>query len=69
MQQLLKELEIIEAENKEFFETKNVRLYQYISISKTPIMLRFIESMDNRIRLPDIIYKNVNKLVMSYYGK
>ncbi|MEO8761391.1 MAG: hypothetical protein ABI388_08495 [Bacteroidia bacterium] len=69
MQQLLKELELIEAENKVFFEKKNVRLYQYISVSKMPVMIRFIESMDNKIRLPDIIYKKVNKLVMSYYGK
>jgi hypothetical protein len=68
MQTLLKELELIEAQDKEFFETKNIRLYQYVSVSKMPVMLRFKNDMDRSIKLPEEIYKTVNKLIMSYYG-
>ena len=52
MENLLRELELIEALNKEFFEKKNIKLYQYITITKCPVMIRFNSKMDNIFNLP-----------------
>ena len=68
MQNLLQELELIEALNKEFFEKKNIKLYQYITITKCPVMIRFNSKMDNIFNLPKEIFDKVNSLILSYYG-
>ena len=69
MQNLIQELEIIENKHKEFFERSNLKLYQYISISKKPVMIRFNEKMEGTCRLPKEVYEKATKLVMSYYGR
>jgi|GEM_PF-3964086 len=68
MQDLLRSLELIETEHKEFFEKRNIKLYQYVSISKTPVMLRFNKDMDSAIKLPEEIYNKVRTLIANYYG-
>ena len=68
MQNLLEELEIIEKEHKEFFEKNNLKLYQYITLTKAPFMIRFNERMDAKYRLPNEVHEKTTKLVMSYYG-
>ena len=68
MQNLLQEIEIIENEHKEFFEKNNLKLCQYITLTKAPFMIRFNERMDAKHRLPNEVHEKTNKLVMSYYG-
>jgi len=68
MDNLLRELEVIETEHKEFFEKNNLKLSQYIIISKKPVMIRFNSAVDNKYRLPNEIMKEVDKLIMSYYS-
>jgi len=67
MQNLLQEIEIIENEHKDFFEKNNLKLHQYITISKRPVMIRFNEKMDIKHRLPNEVHEKTTKLVMSYY--
>jgi hypothetical protein len=68
MQDLLQALEIIENEHKEFFKRNNLRAFQYVLISKKPIMVCFNKDADAACRLPDDAYKAINKLVYSYYN-
>ena len=68
MESLIHELDAIEKEHKEFFENKNIKLFQYISVSKKPIMIRFRKEVDNIYKLPDEVYKKVDNLIMSYYS-
>ncbi|HKC67694.1 MAG TPA: hypothetical protein VKG26_05650 [Bacteroidia bacterium] len=68
MQNLLHELEIIEKEYPEFFKQNKLRAYQYVSISKKPVMIRFNEEADKVCRLPDNLYKAIHNLVYSYYS-
>ncbi len=68
MDNLLRDLKTIEMEHNSFFEKNNLKLSQYIIISKKPVMIRFNNRMDNKYRLPDEIMEKVNTLIMSYYS-
>jgi len=68
MENLLKELEIIENEHKDFIEANNIKLSQYISISRRPVMIRFNHKAENANRLPKELYERIDKLIMGYYG-
>lgn len=68
MDNLLKDLGAIETEHKEFFENKNLKITQYITISKKPVMIKFNRNLDNVHRLPNEIMEKLEKLIMSYYS-
>ena len=55
-------------QHKEFFTTNKLRAYQYVTISKKPVMIRFNEEADKVCRLPDDVYKAVLNVVYSYYS-
>lgn len=69
MQKLLKDLEAIEAQHREFFDKTHLRLYQYVFISKKPVMIWFNKDTDVICKLPNDIYDKLNELIMSYYDK
>jgi hypothetical protein len=68
MENILKELEIIEAEHKEYFEKTKIKLYQYINVGKKPVMIRFNKDLDSKQRLPNEIFEKVDKFIKSFYG-
>jgi hypothetical protein len=68
MENLLNELKAIEEEHQDFFKEKNLKLTQYVIISKKPVMIRFNTNKDSIDKLPDEIYIKVNNLIMTYYG-
>lgn len=68
MENLSKALKEIEKEDTEFFENNNLRLSQYITISKKPVMLWFNTDMQHKYRLPNNIFIKLNELIMSYYS-
>ena len=68
MVNLLQELEAIENEHKDFFDKNNIRPFQYVSISKKPVMIRFNANTDAVFKLPKEAYEKLHKLIMSYYG-
>ncbi len=68
MKYLVQELEIIEKEHKEFFEKNNLKLFQYISLSKKPVMLWFNKDMQDTYKLPKDAFEKINDLIMSYYS-
>ena len=67
MENLLKELETIEDEHKEFFNN-NIKLSFYLIITKKPVMLEFNNKLNVVFRLPKEIHDKVNALIMNYYG-
>jgi hypothetical protein len=68
MENLSKALEEIQKEDTGFFEKNNLRLSQYVTISKKPVMLWFNTEMQHKYRLPNNIFLKLNELIMSYYS-
>lgn len=68
MENLLRELDVIENEHKDFFSTHSIKPSHYIIVSKKPVMIKFNSNADNKFRLPKDVYDKINKLIMSYYG-
>ncbi len=68
MKNLISELQAIENENKGFFKENNLKLSDYIIISKKPVMLWFNKDLQDKYKLPNGTFDKLNDLIISYYS-
>ena len=67
MESLVEKIKEIEKEYAPFLKGKNIKLSQYIIITKKPVMLNFNTIMDKEHTLPEEIKEKLYALIRSYY--
>ena len=68
MRHLLQKLEHIESQHMAFFMINNIRLFEFVAITKMPVSIKPDEAMINQYKMPEEISAKLESLIKSYYS-